>query len=81
MIAYSKREGNNLILIVVNLDGFNARECSVKWNMWALGLDKELFEVIDLLDGEKYSWSRETYIKLDPARPHGKVAHICRVKL
>ena len=81
VIAYSKREGSNLILVVVNLDGFNARECTVKWDMWALGLDKETFEAIDLLDGEKYSWSRETYIKLDPTRPHGKVAHICRVKL
>lgn len=81
VIAYSKREGKNLILVVVNLDGFNARECTVNWDMWALGIDKESFEVDDLLNGEKYSWNRQTYIKLDPARPHGKVAHICRVKL
>ncbi|MGA0902369.1 MAG: hypothetical protein ACO3RD_05660 [Candidatus Nanopelagicaceae bacterium] len=35
----------------------------------------------DLLDGKKYRWSESTYVKLDPARPNGKVAHICRVKL
>ncbi len=81
VIAYSKRAGNNLILVVVNLDGFNARECTVTWDMWALGIDKDSFEVVDLLDGQKYSWQKESYIKLDPARPNGKVAHICRVKL
>ena len=81
VIAYSKRDGKNLLLIIVNLDGFNARECTVSWDMWALGIDKDSFEVLDLLDGQKYSWQKESYIYLDPARPHGKVAHICRVKL
>ena len=81
VIAYSKREKDNLILIVVNLDGFYAREATVNWNLKALGLDVTEFEVQDLLDGKKYRWSSSTYVKLDPARPNGKVAHICRVKL
>jgi len=81
VIAYSKREKDNLILIVVNLDGFYAREAIVNWNLKALGLDVTEFEVQDLLDGKKYRWSSSTYVKLDPARPNGKVAHICRVKL
>jgi starch synthase (maltosyl-transferring) len=81
VIAYSKREKDNLILIVVNLDGFYAREATVNWNLEALGLDVTEFEVQDLLDGNKYRWSSSTYVKLDPARPNGKVAHICRVKL
>lgn len=81
VIAYSKREKDNLILIVVNLDGFYAREATVHWNLKALGLDVTEFEVQDLLDGKKYRWSSSTYVKLDPARPNGKVAHICRVKL
>ena len=81
VIAYSKREKDNLILIVVNLDGFYAREATVNWNLKALGLDETEFEVQDLLDGKKYRWSSSTYVKLDPARPNGKVAHICRVKL
>jgi starch synthase (maltosyl-transferring) len=81
VIAYSKREKDNLILIVVNLDGFYAREATVNWNLKALGLDVTEFEVQDLLDGKKYRWSGSTYVKLDPARPNGKVAHICRVKL
>jgi len=81
VIAYSKREGDNLILVVVNLDGFHAQESTIHWDMWALGLSGESFEVVDLLDKKSYTWSPHTYVKLDPARPSGKVAHICRVKL
>jgi starch synthase (maltosyl-transferring) len=81
VIAYSKRDGENLVLVVVNLDGFHAQETTIHWDLWALGLDKESFEVQDLLDNKSYSWSKDTYVKLDPARPVGKVAHICRVKL
>ena len=81
VIAYSKREGDNLILVVVNLEGFHAQETTVTWDMWALGLNGESFAVTDLLDGKKYSWSQKTFVRLDPARPAGKVAHICRVKI
>jgi len=81
VIAFSKREGNNLILVVVNLDGFYARESTIHWDMWALGLEGEKFDVLDLLDNKSYSWSPHTYVKLDPSRPSGRVAHIARVKL
>jgi starch synthase (maltosyl-transferring) len=81
IIAYSKRERDNLILVVVNLDGVHAREATINWNLAALGLNTDQFEVQDLLDGSKYRWSSSTYVKLDPARPNGKVAHIARVKL
>ena len=81
IIAYSKREGDNLILVVVNLDGFHARETTIHWDMWALGLDKENFEVTDLLDNSVYNWGKDTFVRLDPARPYGKVAHIARVRV
>jgi starch synthase (maltosyl-transferring) len=81
VIAFSKREGNNLILVVVNLDGFYARESTIHWDLWALGLEGEKFDVLDLLDNKSYSWSPHTYVKLDPSRPSGRVAHIARVKL
>jgi starch synthase (maltosyl-transferring) len=81
IIAYSKRERDNLILVVVNLDGVHAREATINWNLAALGLNTDQFEVQDLLDGSNYRWSSSTYVKLDPARPNGKVAHIARVKL
>jgi len=81
IIAYSKREGDNLILVVVNLDGLHAQETTIHWDMWALGLDKENFEVTDLLDNSIYNWGKDTFIRLDPARPYGKVAHIARVRI
>jgi starch synthase (maltosyl-transferring) len=81
IIAYSKREGDNLILVVVNLDGLHAQETTIHWDMWALGLDKENFEVTDLLDNSIYNWGKDTFIRLDPARPYGKVAHIARVRV
>ena len=81
VIAYSKREGKDLILVVVNLDPTRAQESTVHWNMEALGLADGTFEVTDLLDGAHYSWSAHTYVKLDPARPVGRVAHIAHVKL
>ena len=81
IIAYSKREGDNLIHVVVNLDGLHAQETTIHWDMWALGLDKENFEVTDLLDNSIYNWGKDTFIRLDPARPYGKVAHIARVRI
>ena len=70
-----------MILVVVNLDGLHAQETTIHWDMWALGLDKENFEVTDLLDNAIYNWGKDTFIRLDPARPYGKVAHIARVRV
>ena len=81
IIAYSKREGKNLILVVVNLDPSFAQGTIVHWDMKALGLEGSNFEVKDLLDGSDFNWSPDTYVSLDPTRPVGKVAHICKVKI
>ena len=80
IIAYSKREGKNLILVVVNLDPSFAQGTIVHWDMNALGLEGT-FVVKDLLDGKSFDWSEHQFIQLDPTRPVGKVAHICQVKL
>jgi starch synthase (maltosyl-transferring) len=81
IIAYSKREGSDLILIVVNLDPTYAQEGFVYWDLGALGLTSPNFSVTDLLDGSHFEWNRDTFIRLDPSRPHGKVAHIVQVKI
>ena len=80
IIAYSKREGKNLVLVVVNLDPSFAQGTIVHWDMNALGLEGT-FAVKDLLDGKNFDWSEHQFIQLDPTRPVGKVAHICQVKL
>jgi len=81
IIAYSKREGNNLILVVVNLDPNFAQGTNVHWSMAALGLPDENFDVKDLLDNKSHTWGPHTFVHLDPTRPVGKVAHIAQVKL
>jgi len=81
IIAYSKREGDNLILVVVNLDPSFAQETTIHWNMSELGVQKDTFEVTDLIDGASYNWSAHTYVRLDPTRLSGKVVHIAQVKL
>lgn len=80
IIAYSKGEGKNLILVVVNLDPSFAQGTIVHWDMKALGLEGS-FVVKDLLDGKSFDWSEHQFIQLDPTRPVGKTAHICQVKL
>ena len=81
IIAYSKRDGDNLVLVVVNLDPNYAQGTIVHWDTKALGIDGTSFTVKDLLDGSTFNWSPDTYVSLDPTRPVGKVAHICQVKI
>jgi len=83
IIAYSKREGDNLILIVVNLDPNFAQETVVHWDLNELGLTSgaDNFQVTDLIDGATYQWAPHTYVRLDPTRLSGKVVHIAQVKL
>ena len=81
VIAYSKRQGKDLILVVVNLDPSFAQSTTVHWNMQALGIEEKDFEVKDLLDGKSFTWSPHTFVQLNPTRPVGKVAHIVQVKI
>ena len=81
IIAYSKREGRDLILVVVNLDPSFAQGTTVHWNMDALGIPAQDFEVKELLDGAAMTWNPHTFVSLNPTRPVGKVAHIVQVKI
>jgi starch synthase (maltosyl-transferring) len=81
ILAYSKREGDNLILVVVNLDPNFAQETTIHWDMKVLGINEGNFEVTDLIDSAQYQWSPHTYVRLDPTRLSGKVVHIAKVKL
>ncbi len=81
IIAYSKREGNDLILVTVNLDPINAQETTIHWDMSALALKDSRFKVRDLIDGAQYEWDPHSFVRLDPNRPVGKVAHIMVVDL
>jgi starch synthase (maltosyl-transferring) len=69
LMAYSKRRGDDVVLVVVNLDPFHTQEATVSLNMPALGLSwHESFPVRDELTGETYHWGRDNYVRLEPGR-------------
>jgi len=73
LIAYSKQEGENLLLAVVNLD---PRLAQSGWIDFAPGEGRQ-YEVDDLLGGGRYTWNgRRNYVSLNPQT---LPAHVFRV--
>ncbi|MFG1811307.1 alpha-1,4-glucan--maltose-1-phosphate maltosyltransferase [Streptomyces sp. NPDC049040] len=69
VLAFSKRRGDDVVLVVVNLDPFHTQEATVSLNMPELGLSwHESFPVRDALTGETYHWGRDNYVRLEPGR-------------
>ena len=60
--------GNNHILSVVNLDGYQRRAGRVQVPIWQLGIGPEQpYVVHDLITGVRYTWRGEwNYVELDP---------------
>jgi starch synthase (maltosyl-transferring) len=69
LIAYVKREGANVLLVVVNLDPRAPREGVVVVPVW-LGLPPA-FRVEDLLAGREFEWrAGRNYVRLEPGQSH-----------
>jgi len=81
IIAYSKRDGENLILVIVNLDPIHAQETIVHWNFFDLGLQERSFNVVDLITGHSFEYTPHTWVRIDPASPGTPVGHILKVTL
>jgi starch synthase (maltosyl-transferring) len=79
VIAYSKRDGDNLVLVILNLDPSNAQATVVHWNMDLLGLTGDSFVVEDQLTGNSFNWTRDSFVSLDPRGDYNNVAHIATV--
>jgi starch synthase (maltosyl-transferring) len=75
LICFSKREpGGDTVLVVVNLDPYQAREATVWLDMPALGMEWGAeFTVTDELNtadhhgSESYRWGQASYVRLDPS--------------
>ncbi|MDF9815773.1 alpha-1,4-glucan--maltose-1-phosphate maltosyltransferase [Streptomyces sp. SPB162] len=77
VLAYSKRSGDDVVLVVVNLDAHHTQEATVSLNMPELGLDwHESVPVRDELTGETYHWGRENYVRLEPGRTPAHIVHL-----
>ncbi|MFD5292393.1 alpha-1,4-glucan--maltose-1-phosphate maltosyltransferase [Streptomyces rochei] len=79
VIAYSKREGSDVVLVVANLDPHHTQEATISLDMPQLGLDwHESVPVHDELTDETYHWGRTNYVRLEPGRAPAHVLHIRR---
>ncbi len=77
IIAYSKRDGANTILVVCTLDPYHEHETTVHWNMPELGLDwSDEFAVTEELSHAHWRWGPNTFVRLNP---YETVAHIARI--
>ncbi|MFJ7115787.1 alpha-1,4-glucan--maltose-1-phosphate maltosyltransferase [Streptomyces albogriseolus] len=79
VLAYSKRRGSDVVLVVVNLDPHRVQEATVSLDMPHLGLDwHETAPVRDELTGETYHWGSTNYVRLEPGRAPAHVLHVQR---
>ena len=79
MLAYSKKRGDDVILVVAAFDPHATRESTVRLDMGALGLRADdRFKALDLLSGTEYDWGSENFVRLGPATAP---VHIFQVKV
>jgi starch synthase (maltosyl-transferring) len=80
IIAYSKTDPatGDTVLVVCNLDSYNAQVGTTTLDMPALDLGwDERFTVHDEVSGETWEWGQYNYVQLEP---WNHVAHILRVE-
>jgi starch synthase (maltosyl-transferring) len=79
VMAYSKRRGDNIVLVVVNLDPHHAHRAWLDLDLAALGIHPDhTFQVHDLLSGARFSWrGARNFIELVPEE---MPAHIFEVR-
>ncbi|WP_189718601.1 alpha-glucosidase C-terminal domain-containing protein, partial [Streptomyces phaeofaciens] len=77
VLAYSKRDGADTVIVVVNLDPHHTQETTVSLDMPQLGLDHGAFlSVHDELTGETYAWGSSNYVRLEPGPTPAHVFHV-----
>ncbi|MFM7148194.1 MAG: alpha-1,4-glucan--maltose-1-phosphate maltosyltransferase, partial [Actinomycetales bacterium] len=77
VIAFTKRDGDDCMLVVCSLDPHREQEATIWWDMPALGMDwSDRFVARDLVSQTTWTWSHGTYVRL---RPWEHVAHIVHV--
>jgi starch synthase (maltosyl-transferring) len=68
LLAYSKRRGDSVVLVVVNMDPFHTHRGWLDLNLAALGVEADhTFQVHDLLSGARFSWrGARNYVEITP---------------
>ncbi len=70
LIAYSKRAGDDIVLVIVNLDPVSVQDGMTDLDLLALDLPLSgVYEAADVLSGEVYTWrGSHNYVRLDPEK-------------
>ncbi|MFB9739488.1 DUF3459 domain-containing protein, partial [Streptomyces thermocoprophilus] len=77
VIAYSKRDGADTVIVVANLDPHHTQEATVSLDMPHLGLEWQSgLTVHDELTGAAYRWGAANYVRLEPGRAPAHVFHV-----
>ena len=77
VMAYSKRDGDDVVIVICSLDPDNTVESDVYLDMAALGLgDAESVDLRDELTGATFTWGTRNYVRLSPGAP----AHVLHVR-
>ncbi|MEX1010378.1 MAG: alpha-amylase family glycosyl hydrolase, partial [Chthoniobacterales bacterium] len=79
ILFYAKAVGDDVLLVVVNLDLDHTQTAAIEWPLWEYGLAWDAdYAVEDLLTGERWTWhGARNYVALDPAV---RVAHVFLVR-
>jgi starch synthase (maltosyl-transferring) len=82
LLCYSKRDKDDVILVVVNLDAINVQSGWTNLDLSAFGFTEDIdFECQDLLQNHSYQWSgRRNFVRLDPSIFPAHIFHVCRVR-
>nr|NLI50653.1 alpha-1,4-glucan--maltose-1-phosphate maltosyltransferase [Propionibacterium sp.] len=73
VLAFSKRDRSDTIIVIVSLDPNSTVECEVALDMAALGLRPgDPLPARDELTGATFTWGQRNYVRLTPQQP----AHI-----
>ncbi|MGH3360426.1 MAG: alpha-1,4-glucan--maltose-1-phosphate maltosyltransferase, partial [Nocardioidaceae bacterium] len=68
VLCYSRRLGDDIVIVVVNVDPHQAHESTVHLTMPELGLGwGASFEAHDEVTGRSWTWAEHNYVRLDPA--------------
>ena len=76
--ATATPDGDDTVIVVVNVDPRSPRETLIHLDLPALGYDwSATFAVTDEITGQTWRWGERNYVRLDPAQA---VAHIASVR-
>jgi starch synthase (maltosyl-transferring) len=77
VIAFSKRDGDDIIAVVCLLDPHREHEATVYWDMRALGRRADdRFVAHDIVSDAIWTWGSSTYVRLSPWEHVAHIAHI-----